>query len=699
MKRLATVAVLVFLVVTCKKDSSGPPVATTVNVTPPNVNLAAIGATQQLGVTVLDQNGNPMSAIVTWGSNNNPVATVNGGGLVTAAANGSATITATSGAAQGTASVTVAQVATAIVKVQGDGQTDTVGQTLPTQLVARANDALGNPVAGVTIGYAVSQGSGNVSAPSGTTAANGQAPAINFTLGTTAGAAHQVTASATGASSALFGATAVAGPPASVAIQAGNNQTGPAGLALAVDPAVIVRDQFNNVSPNAIVTFAASSGGGSVTGGVDTTLANGIATVGSWVMGPAGPQQLTATVTGAGVTGNPATFDATSTAAGSPATVAVFDGDAQTGLVGYAVNVAPGAVVRDAGSAPVSNVEVTFAVTGGGGSLVKAVDTTDVTGVARVGAWVLGAAAGPNAMTATVTSLTPATFNATGAAKQYNIELRFLTAVSAGAQAAFDSAEARWERMLYGDLLDFPLVRAAGPCLGISVPAVNETIDDLVIFVRLDSIDGPANQLGGAGWCVARGGDTMPVLGAARFDTADVATFVAQGLFDEIAMHEIGHALGIGTLWAYKRPVVNPSLPSSPGVDTHFTGPEAIAAFDRSGGSGYVAGQKVPVANDAVLGRADAHWRESVFVTELMSPFLDTGVPNPASVISLASLADVGYQRVNYAAADPYVVANPLLGLAIAPGARIDFGADVLRGPVTLIDRQGRVIRTIPMSR
>src|SRR5947208_3227589 len=43
-------------------------------------------------------------------------------------------------------------------------------------------------------------------------------------------------------------------------------------------------------------------------------------------------------------------------------------GDGQTGLTGYALNIAPAVVVRDAASFPVPNVAVTFAVASGGGA-------------------------------------------------------------------------------------------------------------------------------------------------------------------------------------------------------------------------------------------------------------------------------------------------------------------------------------------
>jgi hypothetical protein len=405
--------------------------------------------------------------------------------------------------------------------------------------------------------------------------------------------------------------------------------------------------------------------------------------------GSAGPQQATATVGALA----PVTFSATAIV--QVGTVALHEGNNQTGLQGFALNVRPAVIVRDLSSTPVAGVTVEFTVTGGGGSVQSGTVLSDANGIARVGNWIV--ANGSNALQANVTTPGytggPINFSATGVAPAYNIELRFLTAVTGAARAAFDSAEARWERLLYGDQTNFPLNRAAGTCVGISVPAVNETIDDLVIFVRLDSIDGPLNQLGGAGWCVARGSDTIPVLGAMRFDTADVATFVANGLFDEIVMHEMGHVIGFGTVWTFKGRLIDPSL--SGGTDPHFNGPQAIAAFDRSGGAGYSAGSKVPVADVGGPGTADAHWRESVFDTELMTGLLDGGVPNPLSVISVAQFLDLGYTLANFAAADAYVVANPLaFGAAAAPSTtKISLHGDVLSGTLELIDASGRVLK------
>jgi len=77
-------------------------------VSPVEVLLEAPGSTAQLTVQVLDGNGQRMTeAAVTWTTSDADVATVSSSGLVTAAGNGTATITATAGAASGTATVTL----------------------------------------------------------------------------------------------------------------------------------------------------------------------------------------------------------------------------------------------------------------------------------------------------------------------------------------------------------------------------------------------------------------------------------------------------------------------------------------------------------------------------------------------------------------------------------------------------------------
>jgi hypothetical protein len=92
---------------------TGPPPpetarATTVAVNPATAELASLGSTTQLSAEVRDQSGTVMAgAAVAWSSGSVAVATVSATGLVTAVGNGTATVTASAGAASGTSAITV----------------------------------------------------------------------------------------------------------------------------------------------------------------------------------------------------------------------------------------------------------------------------------------------------------------------------------------------------------------------------------------------------------------------------------------------------------------------------------------------------------------------------------------------------------------------------------------------------------------
>jgi hypothetical protein len=370
--------------------------------------------------------------------------------------------------------------------------------------------------------------------------------------------------------------------------------------------------------------------------------------------------------------------------------VVVSAGNGQTGLVGFALNVAPAVLVRNAANAPVANAQVTFAVAGGGGGVTGADATTNVNGIATVGSWTVQL--GTNSLTATVAGAgitgNPVTFTATGAQAAYDIDVRFLTPTSPSRSAAFTNSAARWATLIYGNVPNIPVNLSAGAC-GPNSPALNETIDDIVIFATVDSIDGPGNILGQAGPCFIRNSGKLPLLGAMIFDSADVAQLEQDGQFELVILHEMGHVLGFGTVWTDLGLLVGEG-----GSDPHLVGTQAIAAFNRAGGQSYTAGAKVPVENCCGSGTRDAHWREIVLVNELMTGFLDAGA-NPLSVISTASMGDLGYV-VNYAASDPYTVVNPVAAFRARPRPPRELKHDILRVPLVEVDAAGRAVQVHP---
>lgn len=179
-------------------------------------------------------------------------------------------------------------------------QSAVVGTAVATPPSVKVLDTNGNPVSGRTITFAIASGGGSLTGSSATTGSDGVATLGSWTLGTTAGA-NTVTASGDNliGSPITFSATGTAGAAVSLTKVSTDPQTTTINTAVSSPPSVKVVDQYGNGVPGQTVTFAVTSGGGAVTGAVRTTDSNGIATAGSWILGPvAGSNALTATRTG-----------------------------------------------------------------------------------------------------------------------------------------------------------------------------------------------------------------------------------------------------------------------------------------------------------------------------------------------------------------------------------------------------------------
>ena len=114
-----------------------------VEVTPGDVTFASLGATAELTARVLDaQDSEIFGEAVSWSSNFPEVATVNAAGVVTAVADGSATVTASASGVSGEATVDVYQRAASAAIDPGVVELTSVGGTATVTL--RAFDANGH---------------------------------------------------------------------------------------------------------------------------------------------------------------------------------------------------------------------------------------------------------------------------------------------------------------------------------------------------------------------------------------------------------------------------------------------------------------------------------------------------------------------------------------------------------------------------
>lgn len=225
-------------------------------------------------------------------------------------------------------------------------------------------------------------------------------------------------------------------------------------------------------------------------------------------------------------------------------------------------------------------------------------------------------------------------------ASEFNLEVAFIdNTLTASQQAVFIDAAERWEEIIVGDIPD---VVVAG--LGL--------VDDIVIDASAPIIDGVGGILGQAGPTLVRSDSFLPARGIMEFDAADLADLEADGLFETVILHEMGHVLGFGTIWESLD-----LLEDANTADPIFVGAGATAEYNSLFG---VDEFGVPVEADGGPGTALGHWDDETFDNELMTGFINSGF-NPLSRLTIASMGDLGYE-VNLDAADPYL--PPSLGAA-----------------------------------
>ncbi len=599
----------------------------------------------------------------------------------------------------------LAEAATAFVKVSGDAQVGPVDQALTEPVVVQLQDRFGNGVPGGEVTFGVTAGGGSVDPAIVTTGEDGAAQ-TSWTMGSAIAPAG-LDASTSGFPTLSFTANAVAAQPDLVV------------GALTIDPAAPTT--LETVSVSAPVT----NNGTAPTGAAFAVrlLVDG-AEVGSQTIGPASVGVTT------DVEFNAGPFDAgvrsLSVEVDPTGTITESDEGNNTAVQSVAVatqtTLEVGVPLSNVGATegvelffvfelPAEDGSIAFRLSGGSGDadmyvhrgerpqsrddyecISGAIDSNEecrinaaLPGTYHVLIHAYSTFSGTTLEVVTGLEVLP-----------YNIDVRFINSGTASQREAFTAAADRFESVLPFDITDIPFAGqpvAADQCIE-GQPEITETVDDILIYVDLITIDGPGGTLGQAGPCLIRSTSGLPVVGRMQFDTEDLSNLEGSGGLAPVVLHEMAHVLGLGTTWSRAGLVKNPSI-DNVGADTHFTGPLAIEAFDDAGGTQYTGGSKVPVENSGEEGSADAHWRESVLRNELMTPGLNPG-SNPLSAISIQSLADLGY-RVDVTQADPYGIVFTAAGLVAQQQdpPLIDLRGDTWEGPIFEVNALGRVVRVI----
>jgi hypothetical protein len=306
--------------------------------------------------------------------------------------------------------------AASLVLVSGDGQTGVAGATLGDPLVVRLVDGAGNGIAGRVVSWVVAGGGGTTSPTRSASDESGLArarwqlgpePGTNTLAAVVEGVgavAFSATASAAGGDAPSASRSTISAQPSSILAGAGVSTV-----------TVTVRNAAGDPVAGATVTLDVTGAGNSVTQPAGATGADGVAT-GTVASDVPETKVVSATVNGS--VRLDATAEIAVTSAGPGITIAALEGDDQSAPAGGAVSVRPAVRVTDGGGQPVSGVAVSFVVTGGGGRVDGASQTTDDNGVARVGGWTLGDTPGPNTLEARApgASGSPVVFTADGTA-------------------------------------------------------------------------------------------------------------------------------------------------------------------------------------------------------------------------------------------------------------------------------------------
>ncbi|MEO8295319.1 MAG: SBBP repeat-containing protein [Gemmatimonadota bacterium] len=297
--------------------------------------------------------------------------------------------------------------AAAILSISaGDNQSGTPGTPLPIAPAVQVTDVGGNPVAGVTVHFAVTSGGGNIAATTSTTNTQGVATSGVWTLGVAPGSNILAVSVAGLAGSPLsFTATGITGPPASIVVLSGNQQIGVAGMVLADSLAVEVLDASGIGVPAVSVGWTVSPGNGAVTPAAVLTDPNGRAAV-TWKLGNSAGQQAV----NASVNGFSAQFTATA-GAGAPAQLAMLVPPTSS-VSGVILTPAPEVQLKDVHGniTAQAQVDVVVAIASGGGAISGTLSVpTDLSGIATFSDLAITGSAGPRTLRFTSAGLTPAT--------------------------------------------------------------------------------------------------------------------------------------------------------------------------------------------------------------------------------------------------------------------------------------------------
>jgi len=590
------------LLLTACSSSTAPTPVTSITLSATNISFSSLMATLDVTATALDDSGTPISGVtITWSTQDALVASVTTAGRVTAVGNGVTQVTASAGSTSADATVNVQQVPFSMTlspdSILLDGPLDTASVT-PT-----VRDAGGSAIVGAIVTW--------TSVDEAVATVDDDGLVTGVTTGETT----------------ITGAVATGGTPLTESLKA---KVGGAVLITTTSlPPGLVGSPYDEalsaVGGDANYAWGLVSGslpdgiGLSASGiisGTPTTVGSSSFTVGATSDGDTDTQDLTIDILA-------------SVFLGTSYLVGGYAGE------GYGDQIAP---------ATGGDGTYAYGVTGGGLPLGLSLDSSTgaITGVPTtpgVSFFEITASSAEESASATY-----AITISTVPAGEFNIWISYEGGALPPARVvdALDGALARWEEIVIGDVGDVTYAETgltSETCSLVDASLLNGAfIDDVVVLMSIRPFDGPGSTLARGGPCgYGRGFLPAVISGQMQLDEADVGTALADYL-ETIVWHEIGHVMGIGTLWSA-------SLSGSGTPDPLYVGANGNTEWRALG----TAFDGVPVEPNV-----EGHWDEAWFDSEIMTPSSEGPLgAAPISRVTVGTLIDLGW-TADLAAADPY---------------------------------------------
>eukprot|EP00591_Stephanopyxis_turris_P012690 CAMPEP_0195512646 /NCGR_PEP_ID=MMETSP0794_2-20130614/4532_1 /TAXON_ID=515487 /ORGANISM="Stephanopyxis turris, Strain CCMP 815" /LENGTH=825 /DNA_ID=CAMNT_0040640477 /DNA_START=251 /DNA_END=2728 /DNA_ORIENTATION=+ len=215
---------------------------------------------------------------------------------------------------------------------------------------------------------------------------------------------------------------------------------------------------------------------------------------------------------------------------------------------------------------------------------------------------------------------------------------------------AFQYAKEQWESVIVGDVVGYAGrdPDRGGPDLfnGMFNTGYHGSVDDLVIGYEVTDLE-DRSVLGTAGPIYIRRNVGIPISGSIQLDSGQLSKMTPDDV-KIIVTHEMGHVLGIGTMWD------NACGSNCQNGDYTYTCPKAIEEHAKLGTS-----TSLLLEDEGGTGTACSHWDDASFsnefVSEIMTGTFKSGKIQVLSRVSAAALEDIGYQ-VDYCGARDFTV-------------------------------------------